>query len=116
VGDALYDDTVVILPRQVAEHLGELYEALGSSTWGEIRTKASAGIYTEILGQAGYGSVAEFMARFGVGRPVPGAAMEGLRALAAKQDEPSPTTTSRSTPSTTSAATATVTSRRRPIF
>ena len=90
LGSSLYDDTLVILPRRVAEHLGALYEALGSSTWGELRGTASAEIYAEILGQAGYGSLDEYMARFDVGRPVPGAEAEGLRQFAAKQGEPIP--------------------------
>jgi hypothetical protein len=59
VGGSYYSETLLILPRHVAEHLGDLYEALGSSTWGELREAASAEVYAEILGQAGYGSLEE---------------------------------------------------------
>src|SRR3954469_3330208 len=70
VGNSLYEETTVILPRRVAEHLGDLYAALGSRTWGELREDADSQIYAEILGQAGYRSLEEYMARFDVGRPV----------------------------------------------
>lgn len=90
VGTAFDDNTLIILPRPVICHLGDLYAALGSSTWGELRENADAGIYAEILGQAGYGSLDEYLSELDVGRPVPGARAMALRAYAEKAGEPLP--------------------------
>ena len=60
------------------------------STWGALRENADAGIYAEILGQAGYGSLDEFLSQLDVGQPVPGARAMALRAYAEKAGEPLP--------------------------
>ena len=61
VGTMSYDETLLaILPRSVVQHLADVFAALDSSTWGELRRTASVEIYKEILGLAGYGSVDEF--------------------------------------------------------
>ena len=90
VGTALYNDTLVILPRSVAQYLSDVYTALGSSTWGELRQNSTVEIYKEIMGQAGYGTLDDFLSKLDVGMPVPGARAEALRAYAEKAGEPLP--------------------------
>jgi hypothetical protein len=89
-GESQWGDNLIILPRSVAEQLKELNAALCSSTWGELRRVASAEIYAEILGQAGYGDLDEFLSHLDVGKPVPGARTEALRKYVEKNGDPLP--------------------------
>jgi hypothetical protein len=89
-GTSIWGDNLIILPRAVAEQLKELNDALSSSTWGELRRNASAEVYSEILGQAGYGDLDEFLSHLDVGTPVPGARTEALRKYAENHGEPLP--------------------------
>jgi hypothetical protein len=89
-GESQWGDNLIILPRSVAEQLKEVNAALSSSTWGELRRDASAEIYAEILGQAGYGDLDEFLSSLDVGKPVPGARAEALRKYAEKHGDPLP--------------------------
>ena len=90
VGTNFLSDRLVILPRRVAEHLAELYSALASSTWGELRENSSADIYGEVLGQAGYGSLDEFISRMDIGMPIPGARANAFRAFVERIGKPLP--------------------------
>lgn len=84
------NETLIILPRAVLEHLRDLAGALSSQTWGELRESTSSETYAEVLGQAGYGSAEEFLAKLEVGRPVSGAREEALRVFMEKQGEDLP--------------------------
>jgi hypothetical protein len=89
-GASQWGDNLIFLPRPVAEQLRELNGALNSATWGELRRDASVEIYAEVLGQAGYGDLEEFLSSLDVGKPVPGARTEVLRTYAEKQGDPLP--------------------------
>jgi hypothetical protein len=89
-GASQWGDNLIFLPRPVAEQLRELNAALNSATWGELRRDASAEIYAEVLGQAGYGDLEEFLSSLDVGNPIPGARTEALRTYAEKQGDPLP--------------------------
>ena len=89
-GESQWGDNLIILPRSVAEQLKELNAALSSATWGELRRDATAEIYAEILGQAGYGDLDEFLSHLDIGKPVPGARTEALRKYAEKHGDPLP--------------------------
>jgi hypothetical protein len=90
VGTALCSDTLIILPRSIVQYLGNLYTGLGSSTWGELRYNSTTEIYKEVLDQAGYGALDDFLSKLDVGMPVAGARVEALRVYAERAGEPLP--------------------------
>src|SRR5438309_2112473 len=92
VGTLSYNDEILIaLPRSAVNYLADLFKALASATWGEVRrNSANSEIYAEILGQAGYGSAEEYVSKIDIGRPVPGALEAALHDYAAKAGEPLP--------------------------
>lgn len=83
-------DGVAILPRNVADHLSELSEALSTPTWGDLRRIARPEVYAEIVAYAGYGDLDDFMAHLDTGTPVPGARNTALRQFLEIQNDPLP--------------------------
>jgi hypothetical protein len=61
---------LLVLPTDSAEELAEIMDLLRSGTWGELRAKASAARYRELLVKSGYGEFAELAAHLPIGSGV----------------------------------------------
>lgn len=90
VGASNLDDSLIVLPRSLAQHLADLQEALRSATWGELRSSVTSEVYLEILGQAGWGELDEYLKSLQVGHPVPGSEQAARAAYAAHANAPIP--------------------------
>ena len=71
--DGTDESELLIIPERVLEAWLPLVDVLACGTWGEVKALGPA-VYQEVLGIAGYGEFADFIANFAVTGQTPGLA------------------------------------------
>ena len=90
--DEIDESELLIVPEEVLDRWLPMAEAMGCSTWGEVKALGSD-VYQEVLGMSGYGEFADFIANFAITGQAPGIepGPEAIAEWAAKQGEEFPT-------------------------